>query len=84
MLVGLLPLGPFACELLLGYRHLDPFLSSAAITAAAFFVVGAAKGRFVGQRWYWGGLETLAVGGAAALLAYVAAVALRGLATATA
>lgn len=75
--VGAVPLASFVLR-----RHFpgavsDPFQWSAALTAAAFFGVGALKGRFVGLRWWASGLETLAVGGVAAALAYAAGALLR-------
>jgi VIT1/CCC1 family predicted Fe2+/Mn2+ transporter len=79
VLVGLLPLLTFLMQALMGGRLDQPFLWSALITGAAFFVVGALKSRFVEQRWHVSGLETLAVGGSAAILAYVVGVSLKGL-----
>jgi VIT1/CCC1 family predicted Fe2+/Mn2+ transporter len=75
--IGLLPLLPFLLSLLAGVPIGSPFAVSALMTAAAFFAVGAVKSRFVDQRWYWSGLETLAVGGGAAILAYICGVLLK-------
>jgi VIT family. len=48
-----------------------PFVWSAVMTGIAFFVVGALKSRFVDQTWWRSAMETLLVGGLAAVLAYV-------------
>jgi VIT1/CCC1 family predicted Fe2+/Mn2+ transporter len=78
VLIGLLPLLPFVWKATGGPVE-RPFLLSVLITAAGFFGVGALKGRFVAERWYLSGLETLAVGGCAAGLAYAIGSLLKGL-----
>jgi VIT1/CCC1 family predicted Fe2+/Mn2+ transporter len=78
--VGLMPLAAFILDG--GARGVvgEPFLVSAVLTGITFFAVGAFKGRYVEEPWYWSGLETLAVGGGAAALAYVVGAALKGIA----
>ena len=48
--------------------------------AVAFLAVGIAKSKVVEQDWWRGGLETLALGGSAAALAYLVGLALSGIA----
>jgi vacuolar iron transporter family protein len=70
--VGFLPLLVFVYELATPGEVGHKFAWSAVMTAAAFAVVGAVKSRFVDQPWWRSALETLAVGGTAAALAYAA------------
>ena len=78
--VGSMPLLPFILHFITPNTVGNPFLWSAVLTAGAFFGIGAAKSRFVDQSWHWSGLETLLVGGAAAVIAYVVGKLLGGLA----
>jgi VIT1/CCC1 family predicted Fe2+/Mn2+ transporter len=55
------------------------FAASLVLTAVAFCAVGAVKGLVLGRSAVRSGLETLAVGGAAAVLAYYVGAGLRGL-----
>ncbi len=64
MLCGLVPLVP----LIFGLT--DPFATAIALTAAVFFVIGALKGIWATAPWWRSGVETLAVGLGAALLAF--------------
>lgn len=77
--VGAIPLLTFAYDLVIG-DVADPFLWAAVLTGVAFFIVGALKSPFTGRGWLWSGVETLAVGGLAAILAYVTGVLLQGVA----
>lgn len=73
--IGILPLIVFLVDY---FNPLpEPFLYSSIVTAGAFFVVGAVKARFVAQKWYLAGMETVFVGGIAAGLAYVVGMALK-------
>lgn len=68
--IGLIPLLSFIVQLFTPMSLNTAYLYSSVLTAVAFFFVGAAKSMFVDQKWYMSGLETLAVGGTAAGLAY--------------
>ncbi|MGE3805122.1 MAG: VIT1/CCC1 transporter family protein [Gemmataceae bacterium] len=80
LLVGSLPLLTFFYLLFVPEGLAHPFVWSSVLTGAGFFVVGALKARFVEEKWYTAGLETLAVGGSAAALAYVVGILLSNLA----
>jgi VIT1/CCC1 family predicted Fe2+/Mn2+ transporter len=78
--VGFLPLLVFVYNLAAPDDVADPFTWSAILTGIAFLVVGGMKSRFVDQAWWRAALETLAVGGLAAVLAYAAGAVLESVA----
>ena len=78
IVVGFLPLLIFVLDLAVPGDIAQPFAWSALLTGVAFFVIGSLKARFVDERWWRSGVETLLVGGAAAALAYGAGAALQG------
>jgi VIT1/CCC1 family predicted Fe2+/Mn2+ transporter len=80
MVAGLMPLLPYIYQLIFAVETTNLFLWSAIVAALTFFAVGSLKTRFVDQSWYRGGLETLAIGGSAAGLAYLVGALLRGVA----
>jgi VIT1/CCC1 family predicted Fe2+/Mn2+ transporter len=80
LVVGFLPLLVFVYDLISSGDVQHAFGWSAVMTGIAFVVVGALKSRFVDQTWWRSGLETLAVGGLAAALAYAAGAFLQGIA----
>ena len=81
LIIGFLPLVVYITNLMGLTEMAHPFFWSAAMTGVAFFIVGAIKSRFVEQKWWLAGLETLFVGGIAAVLAYGVGVLLKGIAT---
>jgi VIT1/CCC1 family predicted Fe2+/Mn2+ transporter len=76
LVVGLVPLAPF---LIPGIGSDRMFTASVVATALAFLGVGIAKGMVLGRPLVRSGLETLLIGGVAALLAYVVGSWLRSL-----
>ena len=70
--VGFLPLIVFVYDLVAPGDVEDAFTWSATMTGVAFAVVGGLKSRFVDQSWWRSALETVAVGGLAAVLPYAA------------
>jgi vacuolar iron transporter family protein len=70
VVVGSVPLIPFVFQFFSPTAIDSPFIWSSVFTAGAFFGVGAAKSRFVEQCWLLSGLETLLIGGAAAIIAF--------------
>jgi len=73
-LCGAIPLLPFA------FGMNDAFTLSTIMTGLTFFGIGAVKSRWSLSHWLRSGLETLAIGGGAAALAYVVGYLLKGLA----
>lgn len=73
LLCGLVPLVPFIG----GLPH--PFWVAAAVTTLVFGVIGALKSAWSIQPWWRSALETVAIGGTAAAVAYGTGAWLRGL-----
>lgn len=79
LVIGFLPLIPFVAQSFVPLRT-TAYTLSTLLTILAFFSVGAVKSRFVDQHWSVAGLESLAIGGSAASLAYFVGVLLKGVA----
>ncbi|RLA42447.1 MAG: hypothetical protein DRR06_14410 [Gammaproteobacteria bacterium] len=77
--VGLVPLLPYLANWIQPGFVAQTFLWSSILTGIAFFWVGAQKARFVNQRRRIGGIETVAIGGFAAGMAYFIGALLKGL-----
>ncbi|MEQ9618825.1 MAG: VIT1/CCC1 transporter family protein [Deltaproteobacteria bacterium] len=79
-LIGFIPLLAYVWAYFIGPLKTDTFAISVVLTSCALFIVGSVKGRIMEHRWYYSGLETFFVGGAAALIAYIVGYLLKGLA----
>jgi len=79
-LVGSIPLMPYFISFFSEAAKGIAFQLSIILTFIAFFLVGSAKIYVTGKNWFKSGMETLLVGGAAAIIAYAIGYLLRGLA----
>ncbi len=77
--VGAIPLATWLLNWLKPGAVAQPFLWSCILTAVAFFAVGFAKGRIIGNNALKAAGETLLIGGLAAVLAYGVGLLLKGL-----
>ncbi len=79
-IVGFIPLLAYVLSYFFTSLSEDVFTLSIVLTSVAFFIVGSVKAAIVDTRWYMSGIETLLIGGVAAVIAYVVGYVLRGLA----
>lgn len=79
LIIGFIPLISFVLATFIPAVERNQFLYSIILTAAAFLIVGAVKGRIVHKNFFLSSLETLLIGGVAAIIAYLVGYFLRGL-----
>lgn len=79
ILAGLVPLLPLSLGAWFPASQL--FLASAVLAALTFFLIGVARGRITDRSLILTGIETLLIGGLAAISAFVIGALLRGLVT---
>jgi VIT1/CCC1 family predicted Fe2+/Mn2+ transporter len=78
-LFGLVPLLAYVAVQVVPLPSINTFAVACVLTAATLFALGALKVRITGRSWIASGLETLTVGGIAAVAAYAIGMLLRGL-----
>lgn len=79
-LIGIIPLFPYIVEYFIEPYSYNMFLISSIFTSLALFLVGSIKANIVSKKWYISGIETLAIGGFAAVIAYLVGYFLSGVA----
>ena len=70
VIIGLIPLAAFIWAYVNQKSGEDMYPYAYALTALAFFLVGSIKSKFTGKSAMEGGLETLAIGGTGAIIAW--------------
>ena len=78
-IIGVIPLLPYLFKYFVSSVSFNMFLISTIFTSIALFLVGSIKANIVSKKWYRSGFETLLIGGAAAIIAYLVGYYLRGL-----
>ncbi len=79
LLIGTIPLIAYFLDAAFGTFSGSAFPAACALTGVAFFAIGAFKSRYTDEHWLSGGLETLAIGTFAAVMAYLIGYLLRPL-----
>lgn len=69
-LIGAIPIFAYVLQAMSGYKSDNLFLYSSVLTGIALLIVGALKSYVTEKNMIWGILETLGLGGLAAILAY--------------
>ncbi len=77
-IMGLIPLVPFILYYFSNSIKSMAFITSIFFTSIALFLVGSIKANIVDRKWYLSGLETLFIGGVAAVIAYMVGSWLKG------
>lgn len=77
--VGFIPLISYVGGLFSPAIQAKQFIVAIALTGAAFFLVGAVKAKIVRKSWISSSIETLLLGGAAAVIAYIVGALLKSL-----
>jgi len=70
IVVGSIPLFPYLMNIFFGIWTEQTFFVSCVFTSIAFLLVGQIRGRMTNKNQFFSGVETLAIGGVAALVAY--------------
>lgn len=79
LFIGFIPLLSFVLAIFFPQLNANKFLYSFILTGCGLFIVGLVKGEIVKKHPLWAAIETLIIGGIAALLAYGVGYLLRGL-----
>ena len=79
LIVGFIPLLPFVLGIFYPLVEIYQFNLSIILTAIAFLIVGAVKGEVIGKKPIHSAIETLVIGGIAAILAFLVGYLLSGL-----
>ena len=70
VLIGSIPLLSYSTEFIFNWSEKDLFSITIVSTLLALFIVGTIKARFSSRSWLLAGIETAAIGGFAAFIAY--------------
>ena len=79
VIIGFIPLISFIMALFLNISNNSKFVYSIILTAIAFIIVGSVKGKITEKSKLKSALETLIIGGFAALIAFIVGYLLRGI-----